>query len=495
MESRNNIGLRSWASINFHLDRVDPTIEFGYGETQYSSDGIFDISWDFEESGPGLNKTFMIEFEGEIVYVFGKSHHLEIQEDGHYFFTITGWDLAGNKGTLSITLVKDSVAPILSLNIEDGGYVTNSPMAIYHDLDGTGSPPGRIMLSLDGSDPELVTNHPYYLYGLEEGEHTIKFEAWDMAWNKIERTIEFTVDTVNPTIIQKEPEGYDTPLDSIISLIFSEEVLIENITINGGYQEFILIENRVIISPEEEWDLSAGYDVAVYGTDLAGNVIQDNRFSFTTIGPGKVIGKVLDSRGRPLDRVKISIGDLEASSHVDGSFFIRGPEGSCILVFEKEGYDPFELIVNLENGDVVDIGNITLKKTDENESTILPFIIVVVLLVLIASAIGVFFVVFRKRKGLDHEDYDDMKEIMSGFGITRSPKEINCYEILGVRRGARGMEIKKAYRSKAALYHPDKQMGKEIDESDKMSELNAAKSILLDSEKREVHDRMLNHFR
>ncbi|MGA1792717.1 MAG: DnaJ domain-containing protein [Thermoplasmatota archaeon] len=70
------------------------------------------------------------------------------------------------------------------------------------------------------------------------------------------------------------------------------------------------------------------------------------------------------------------------------------------------------------------------------------------------------------------------------------------YEILKVPRTASAMDIKKAYRKKALLYHPDRnvQMGPLYSETIgmEMRKINTAKDILLDSGKRQLYDRLLD---
>jgi molecular chaperone DnaJ len=63
------------------------------------------------------------------------------------------------------------------------------------------------------------------------------------------------------------------------------------------------------------------------------------------------------------------------------------------------------------------------------------------------------------------------------------------YEILGVKKTATEEEIKKAYRSLAKKYHPDKNKGNK-DAENKFKEISEAYAVLSDKEKREQYDRL-----
>src|ERR1035437_9278690 len=58
------------------------------------------------------------------------------------------------------------------------------------------------------------------------------------------------------------------------------------------------------------------------------------------------------------------------------------------------------------------------------------------------------------------------------------------YKTLGVEKGAGGDEIKKAFRTLAHKYHPDKKGGN----ADKFKEINEAYSVLSDEKKRAQYD-------
>jgi molecular chaperone DnaJ len=62
------------------------------------------------------------------------------------------------------------------------------------------------------------------------------------------------------------------------------------------------------------------------------------------------------------------------------------------------------------------------------------------------------------------------------------------YDVLGVSRDAEEDEIKRAYRKKAAQYHPD--VSDDPDADEKFKRVKKAKEVLMDDEKRQAYDRL-----
>ena len=69
--------------------------------------------------------------------------------------------------------------------------------------------------------------------------------------------------------------------------------------------------------------------------------------------------------------------------------------------------------------------------------------------------------------------------------MSKKEEEKSYYEILGVKKDADQKAIKKAFRKKAMLYHPDQNPGME----DKFKEINNAYEVLKDANKRKLYNK------
>ncbi|KAG8245170.1 DnaJ sub B member 9 [Homalodisca vitripennis] len=75
--------------------------------------------------------------------------------------------------------------------------------------------------------------------------------------------------------------------------------------------------------------------------------------------------------------------------------------------------------------------------------------------------------------------------LLASVELTMQSKR-DYYEILGIDRDAKPKEIKKAFRTMAAKYHPDK--NKDPDAEEKFKEINEAHEVLMNADKRRQYD-------
>jgi DnaJ-class molecular chaperone len=67
----------------------------------------------------------------------------------------------------------------------------------------------------------------------------------------------------------------------------------------------------------------------------------------------------------------------------------------------------------------------------------------------------------------------------------------NHYQILGIDRGAKQEEIKRAFRRMASLYHPDHNPQKPSEAEEKFKEISQAYEVLSDEARRRQYDRLI----
>jgi DnaJ-class molecular chaperone len=84
-------------------------------------------------------------------------------------------------------------------------------------------------------------------------------------------------------------------------------------------------------------------------------------------------------------------------------------------------------------------------------------------------------------------------------GVKTTSSVYSYYEFLGIPRDASESEIKKAYRSRSKEFHPDLHVGLSTRETENLRKqqinLNKAKAILLDSERRRKYDKHIGYRR
>uniref|UniRef100_A0A8C4NCQ8 J domain-containing protein n=1 Tax=Eptatretus burgeri TaxID=7764 RepID=A0A8C4NCQ8_EPTBU len=91
-----------------------------------------------------------------------------------------------------------------------------------------------------------------------------------------------------------------------------------------------------------------------------------------------------------------------------------------------------------------------------------------------------------KQEEEHDKDGFDTTAVMSQRQRAHSTSGESLYAVLGLHKGASSEEIKRAYRSLALKWHPDKNSN--VEAADKFKDINHANTILSDETKRSIYD-------
>lgn len=130
--------------------------------------------------------------------------------DGPHTLVFTAYDHDGNRGTLGVFYLVDTVNPVISVLSPPEGYITSSrPVFTFRLADepgGSGVDLNTLALSLDGAEQTegvsiadgVVSFTP--VEALADGPHVISLSLRDNAGNPAALTAAYTVDTVPPEL-------------------------------------------------------------------------------------------------------------------------------------------------------------------------------------------------------------------------------------------------------------------------------------------------------
>ncbi len=98
----------------------------------------------------------------------------------------------------------------------------------------------------------------------------------------------------------------------------------------------------------------------------------------------------------------------------------------------------------------------------------------------------------EKAKAIDPNGFNVREKIRDAKTELKKSLRKNYYKILGIEKNATDSEIKKAYRKKALIFHPDKNAN--LDEKGKLQaeknfkDVGEAYAVLSDPKKRDQYD-------
>ena len=230
----------------------------------------------------------------------------------------------------------------------------------------------------------ISENHTFT--SLSDGEHVFEVKAIDNTKNIMLSSVKFSIDATAPTIVDNSPTGTNIPLDTAISITFSEEMDESSVKIAVQGNEKIKQpnddswdvtgkitwdENVLTFTPTNDLEHTSEYTVFLIGcTDLIGHSVIAFNWSFESKVQEQITGQVIDKDGNPIpDAIIILSSGSTTSTDNEGYFtFILVPDNYELTV-NKTGYTDKKLDVKLNTGELKDLGSL---KIAEFEGTVDP---------------------------------------------------------------------------------------------------------------------------
>jgi len=173
--------------------------------------------------------TVVVKVDGVIVNKVS-GNNLDPLADGQHTVRVEATDVNGT-GFAERTFTVDTVAPMISIVSPQGGLSNNNqPLLIYSVNEAA----LYVDIKLDGSYVWIVSGDS--LGTLSEGQHSIMIEATDYAWNKGTAVVNFTIDSMPPTVTISSPAAgitnNSTPLLSYTASNGAVVVKVDGIVVN-----------------------------------------------------------------------------------------------------------------------------------------------------------------------------------------------------------------------------------------------------------------------
>ncbi len=260
-------------SVSFIIDKKSPRVNFTYpSEDEHVNEKDLTVEWNGSDSGSGISD-YEIRRDGGVWKNMGYEEKYTFKDlnDGNHTVDVKAVDRAGNSENASVNFTLDTDPPALEINSPMYGDILDQDTV---DIEWSSSSKDidHYEVSLDGVLQYEGVKENLTFQDLEEGNHRVNIQAFDLAGNTNNESVNFTVDTVIPNI---NFEGMEDG-----QIFGRREVKIEwnasdttsginyyEIMIDDGFWEYLGKDTEKIYS-----DLSEGsHSVQVRAVDGAGN--------------------------------------------------------------------------------------------------------------------------------------------------------------------------------------------------------------------------------
>jgi len=330
------------------------------GEVVKTSD--IAISWHGDDNCSGI-ASYWVKVNDGVWRSAGLEESFEVPglPEGRSEIFVKAVAMAGNTAIAQVNVTVDALPPSVTIVSPANGTRTSSPVVSWEGFDSVTGASYEVILD-DGASTLTTSSNEVRFDDLDQGRHTVQVRASDDAGNLATAEVEFFLDTVSPTLIDRGPTGESVAADTTIWMTFSEEMNTSSVSVflSGTAGTGSWSGNTLALVPFAPLRAGASYTVTVSGEDLAGNLISE-RWTFTVIAPATLTGQVLDPDGRPLEGVVVTLGDgRTAVTDRYGAFSIEAGEGRHDITFTMPGYLSTTSTVILSPGQSAFLGAVAL---------------------------------------------------------------------------------------------------------------------------------------
>jgi hypothetical protein len=217
------------AQVNVTIDRTAPTIIITEPTRLYSQKNTFYLNGTTEiGANVTVNGTAVANINGD----FGAQLTLP---DGEHRIEVTATDAAGNKAITTKTVIVDTVAPTLTINVANGTWTDSTKFVVSGTTDGAIMKFKQVIGEVNSSMDVIQKTWSFNLT-LVEGANKILFTSTDLAGLSTTKELVINVDTIAPVIEITSPKGpypvYTNQLNQTITGKVTEKNL-KSLTVNG----------------------------------------------------------------------------------------------------------------------------------------------------------------------------------------------------------------------------------------------------------------------
>lgn len=321
-------------------------------------------------------------------------------------------------GEANVSFFIDDVAPMIEITSPiDSSLLNTSAVNVTWNIIEEGSGIGMIRIRLD-EGPWIFTNETDYkkLPSASDGNHSIMIEAVDNVGNSCTSSINFSIDTIPPSVIDFGPMGTNIERDEAIFIDIGEEIdafSVEFYIVPDVPGRISFAPTRIEFIPDNYLDAGIEYTIITRFSDHAGNQVGPYEWEFTIADyylEGLVKGYVVDKNGEYVLGAMVTIGNITGFTDIFGRFDLEVMPGELTIIIEKEGYTAYTGNLTLLPTQEVDLGKLILEggtspvvEEDDEKIPWLPIVIIGI----IVGGLAIGYMTMKKRKSSEDLDIEE----------------------------------------------------------------------------------------